>query len=196
MLIHVLQYNIIIHIASAIHYVLLIIIKLRCCFDLFLNHTILCLPFYCSIAASSMSYNLLSLSRPSKNLSFLSGLFVLQLAYFHVHLSTARTNSDGTTDRLENQRYFLGIYCIYCNITNCAKTMACGVAINSLEIYWFSNRLVATSKSTGPVEIGARARGNRNEKWQVCLISVLYHEKIANILKKTSKLIFSLFTCP
>jgi len=42
---------------------------------------------------------------------------------------TGRTDFDVTTGRLQNQRYFWLIYCVYCYITNCVETMVCGVNI-------------------------------------------------------------------
>jgi len=41
---------------------------------------------------------------------------------------------DVTTSRLQDKRYFQGIYCMYYDTTNCVKTIVCGVAINYLEI--------------------------------------------------------------
>jgi len=49
-------------------------------------------------------------------------------------MCTGPTDFDVTMGRMQNQQYFQGVYCVYCNNNNCVKTMACGVAINSLEI--------------------------------------------------------------
>jgi len=48
------------------------------------------------------------------------------LARFQVH---GRTDFDVTTGRLQNQRYFQAVYCMYYNTTNCVKTMVCAAVI-------------------------------------------------------------------
>jgi len=56
------------------------------------------------------------------------------------------TDFDIPTSQLQNQRYFQGVYCMYCSTTNYAKSMiynvamlnekmmSCSGSINSLEI--------------------------------------------------------------
>jgi len=71
----------------------------------------------------------------------------------------SRTNFDVTTGRLQNQRYFQGVYFMYCKLQNhkLCKTMVCCdcVAMNSLEI-----TLILQSARID-VKIGlARAYGN------------------------------------
>jgi len=49
-------------------------------------------------------------------------------------MCTGRTDFEVNTSRFQNEGYFQGVYCIYCNTTNSLKTIICGAAINSLEI--------------------------------------------------------------